>query len=207
VEIAALPARIDGSRVGPTPDEPGVLDALALRAAAGDRRAFEEVYRQMVGQVYALCLRMTADAAHADVLTQDVFVRAWRKLRGYRGEGAFGGWLRRLTINLILDDRRGRAREQLRQVPLDDPDRPGTGAHHAASGRLPVEEALDLERAVGELPPGARMAFVLHDVYGYRHREIAKMAGLAEGTVKSQLHTARRMLRRSLRGWREESAT
>jgi RNA polymerase sigma-70 factor (ECF subfamily) len=170
----------------------------------GDLKAFEALHRRHVGRVHALCLRMTADPELAGTLTQDVFVRAWRKLDSYRGEGPFGAWLRRLAVNVVIEDRRRAARTREREV--QDPSgimTDGGGARGAVMPAGRPEARIDLERAILTLPPGARQAFVLHDVNGYRHREIAEMTGLAVGTVKAQLHRARALLRRALEPARE----
>lgn len=189
----------------PRDDEDSALRELVSKAQGGDSRAFEEIYRLHVGRVYALCLRLTADAVQAETLTQDVFVRVWQKLGSYRGTGFFGGWLRRLTVNVVMEDRRTMARrrrltesswEESRMMEMR-----GATAGSKASRRS--DASIDLDRAIATLPPGARKAFVLHDVEGYRHREIAEMAGVAAGTVKAQLHRARRMLREALDGPQE----
>src|SRR5213078_2162772 len=162
---------------------------LIHRAQQGDRAAFEALYRAHAGRVYALCLRLTADAAQAEERTQDAFVRAWERLATFRGESAFSTWLYRLTVNEVLLGRR-----EQRIVTTDDPaalERP-RGADPASGS------ALDLERAVAALPPGAREVFVLHDVEGYRHEEIAELTGIAVGTSKAQLFRARRLLREAL---------
>jgi len=190
-----------GNKFGGTPAitelDPAVPE-LVKRAQVGDHQAFERLYRVHAGMVYAICLRISADRTQAEWLTQDAFVRAWQKLGSYRREGAFGAWLRRLTMNLVIEDRRRLARE----AKWVDAEAEVSGSEAPAA----VEDALDLERAIGTLPPGARQAFVLHDVYGYRHREIAELTGLATGTVKAHLHRARTLLRSALRGsWREES--
>lgn len=173
------------------------LEQLAEQARQGDARAFEQIYQRQVGRVYALCLRMVADPHLAEVLTQDAFVRTWEKLGSYRGEGSFGGWMHRLTANLVIEDRRRAART----AQWFASDEEATAA--AAAPQRSIEDALSLERAIAALPPGARMAFVLHDVEGYRHREIAEMMGVAEATVRAQLHRARLLLRRSLAGARK----
>jgi len=175
---------------------------LIHRAQRGDQVAFEALYREHVGRVYALCLRLTSDAAQADELTQDAFVRAWERLASFRGESAFGSWLYRLTVNVVFLHFRAARRRSLRVFTTDDPgalERPeeaesgGPGA-----GRGAGAGALDLERAVAGLPPGARQVFVLHDVEGYRHEEIARLTGVAVGTSKAQLFRARRLLREAL---------
>jgi RNA polymerase sigma-70 factor (ECF subfamily) len=164
----------------------------AALAAAGDAAAFERLYRSHVARIHSLARRM-AGPAHADELTQDVFVRAWEKLGLFRGEAAFGTWLHRLAINLILSRRvrTGRERERLLAEPDDVLERA-----HARS--VPAGLALDLEAAIDTLPPGARQVFVLHDVEGYRHQEIAALLDIAAGTSKAQLHRARMLLRRHL---------
>ena len=162
------------------------------RAQRGDADAFEELYHANAGRIYALCLRMSGDAAMAADLTQDVFVRAWSKLGSFRGESEFSTWLRRLAVNHILNELAARKRRQSRIEFTDDLDRFDRGR------RMSTEVRMDLEKAVAALPPGARMVFVLHDVEGYRHEEIARMNGVAVGTVKAQLHRARRLLQKML---------
>jgi RNA polymerase sigma-70 factor (ECF subfamily) len=175
------------------PTEQAVAD-LVQQARGGDQRAFESLYRIHAGRVHGLCLRLSGDPAEARALTQDVFVRVWRKLDSWRAEGPFGAWLRRLTVNVALEDRRRRSRESKWLVP-DGEERMQRGVSIRGSDPQP---AIDLERAMARLPEGARTAFVLHDVEGFRHREIAKMTGLAEGTIKAQLHRARKLLREAM---------
>ncbi len=178
----------------------GVHADLVRAAQAGDTRAFEQLYRAHVGRTYALCLRMIGDPQHAEVLTQDAFVRAWEKLATYSGQGSFGGWLHRLTANLVIEDRRRAARSAAWFTSTED-----AGERAAAPARS-IEDALSLERAIATLPPGARTAFVLHDIEGYRHREIAEMIGVASPTVRAQLHRARSLLRRALEDTRKGTA-
>ncbi len=163
---------------------------LVRKAQAGDAEAFRLLYEEHVGRVYALCLRLERDAARAEELTQDAFVRAWEALEGFRGEAAFSTWLHRLTVNVVLSSRRSLARRARRFIDTDDAPAPA----RAATPGL----AVDLERALQTLPDGARTVFVLHDVEGYRHGEIATMLGVAEGTSKAQLFRARRLLREVL---------
>jgi RNA polymerase sigma-70 factor (ECF subfamily) len=167
---------------------------LIQRAQQGDQAAFEELYRAHVGRVYALCLRLTADRVRAEELTQDAFVRAWERLASFRGESAFSSWLYRLTVNVVFLSQRAGRRRALRVFTTDDP------AAFETPGDVPGTEAgrLDLEHAIAALPPGAREVFVLHDVEGYRHQEIAELTGIAEGTSKAQLFRARRLLREAL---------
>jgi RNA polymerase sigma-70 factor (ECF subfamily) len=169
---------------------------LVRRAQAGDRVAFEQLYRDNFGRVYALCFRMSGTADLAEELAQDVFVRAWQKLGSFRGESAFSSWLHPLTVNVALSERRARRRRVARVMATEDvteferPDPP-----KRSDG---PEAGFDLERALATLPPGARAVFVLHDVEGYKHEEIARLTGVATGTSKAQLHRARRLLREVL---------
>jgi RNA polymerase sigma-70 factor (ECF subfamily) len=166
---------------------------LVSRAQAGDMAAFEELYRRNVGRVYALCMRMAGDASLAEELAQDVFVRAWERLGTFRGESAFSSWLHPLTVNVALSERRARRRRVARVMTTDD-----LTPFEKPTRTAGPEAGLDLEKALDALPPGARSVFVLHDVEGYRHQEIAEMTGVAEGTSKAQLHRARRMMRETL---------
>jgi len=162
--------------------------ADAALAASGDASAFERLYRAHVARIYTLARRMTG-ADDADELTQDVFVRAWEKLSTFRGDSAFGTWLYRLAVNAILGRRAtiGRNRKRL-----------GSGdemLEHMPSRAETPELTVDFESAIGRLPAGARQVFVLHDVEGYKHKEIAEMLGITDGTSKAQLHRARLTLR------------
>ncbi len=166
--------------------------ADAALAAAGDGRAFERLYRAHVARIHSLVRRMMGPD-QADDVTQDVFVRAWNKLATFRAEAAFGTWLHRLAVNVILARRTTLGTERGRYDDSEDalevvPSRPGAG----------VELSVDFEQAMGRLPDGARQVFVLHDIEGYRHEEIADMLGIVEGTSKSQLHHARMALRKHL---------
>ena len=162
----------------------------AALAASGDARAFERLYRGHVARVHSLVRRMLDDQ-DADEITQDVFVRAWQKLGTYRGEAAFGTWLHRLAVNVILGRRQQLGLRRERFLPDDT-------ALEVVAGRAGPELSLDFEAAIARLPDGARQVFVMHDVEGYRHEEIAGLLGLAVGTSKSQLHRARMALRRHL---------
>jgi RNA polymerase sigma-70 factor (ECF subfamily) len=172
-------------------------DSDVARAASGDRGAFERLYRQHVNRVFSLCARMVADRARAEELTQDVFVRAWEKLRLFRGESSFSTWLHRLTVNVVLNARKSDGRQQSRFEENDE--EAGMDAHAGIVGMpLAPGDLLDLEEAVAKLPPGARRVFVLHDVEGYKHEEIAEMLGVTSGATKAQLHRARLLLREAL---------
>jgi RNA polymerase sigma-70 factor (ECF subfamily) len=169
---------------------------LVRRAQGGDVSAFEALYRDNVSRVYALCCRLAGESQLAEELAQDVFVRAWQRLSTFRGESAFSSWLYPLTVNVALSERRSRRRRTAHILATDDP-----APFEKASERPAVPEAgLDLERALATLPPGARAVFVLHDVEGYKHEEIAELTGVATGTSKAQLHRARRLLREALSG-------
>ena len=167
---------------------------LVARAQGGDLEAFEALYRANQGRVYALCYRMAGDATLAEELAQDVFVRAWQRLGSFRGESAFSSWLHPLTVNVALSERRSRRRRTSRVMSTDDP----TAFERPEAPRVGPEAGVDLDRALATLPPGARSVFVLHDVEGYKHEEIARMTGVATGTSKAQLHRARRLLREAL---------
>lgn len=160
-------------------------------AASGDAHAFERLYRTHLARIHTLVRRMLDDD-EADEVTQDVFVRAWQKLGQFRGESAFGTWLHRLAVNVILA-RRAVLGKRRRRFTGDD-----TALATVASRRAVPELTLDFEAALRRLPDGAREVFLLHDVEGYRHEEIGEMLGLATGTSKSQLHRARMALRRHL---------
>jgi len=171
-----------------------VQDDDVCKAQAGDLDAFERLYRSHVARVYALCLRLTANRHAAEELTQDAFVRAWERIRSFRGQSAFSTWLHRLTVNVVYSAHRSNARREERTMEVEDLE-----AYSPAARPERPAERMDLEEAIAKLPPGARRIFVLHDVEGYQHDEIAAMTGLAVGTSKAQLHRARRMLREMLR--------
>jgi RNA polymerase sigma-70 factor, ECF subfamily len=163
------------------------------RAQQGDVAAFEQLYRENLDRIYALCLRICGNAGKAEELTQDVFVRAWQKLESFEGKSAFSTWLHRLAVNVVLGDRRAEGIRVGKVFATDDLEAYETPGRTSDPG-----QAMDLERAIATLPPGARTVFVLHDVEGYKHEEIAEMHGLAVGTCKAQLHRARRLLREAL---------
>ncbi len=180
---------------GSTPSASGESNAAALnivrRAQAGDVGAFEALYREYSPRIYALCLRLVGgNSADATDLMQDAFIRAWRSLSTFRGDCAFASWLHRLVVNAMLENARGERRRQARVLSIDDTSRlPGAAR---SSG---VELKMEMDEAIASLPKGARVAFVLHDVEGYQHQEIAQQLGISVGTVKAQLHRARRLLR------------
>ena len=171
-----------------------VVEGRLVKAAqAGDLLAFERLYRENERKVFALCLRMSCDAALAEELTQEVFVRAWRKLGTFRGESAFSSWLYPLAVNVALSERRSRRRRDARIVATEDP-----AALEPAPQTPAPEQRFDLAKALATLPPGARAVFVLHDVEGRTHEEIGALLNVAPGTSKAQLHRARRLLREVL---------
>jgi RNA polymerase sigma-70 factor (ECF subfamily) len=177
----------------PSNEQPGFEQSLVRRAQAGEILAFEDLYRQHVGRVHALCLRMSRSGTEAEELTQRTFVRAWEKLGSFRAESKLSTWLHRIAVNVVLEDRRSRERRESRIIPEDPSD-----LERSAAAPPGGEEARDLENAIRSLPPAARLVFVLHDIEGYKHREIARLTGRATGTCKAQLHRARRLLREAL---------
>ncbi|GJM10657.1 MAG: RNA polymerase sigma factor [Lysobacteraceae bacterium] len=175
---------------GDSADSDALLVKLACR---GDRRAYETLYRRNIGRVYALCIRLNnGNREQAELHAQDAFVRAWEKLPTFRGDAQFSTWLHRLTVNLVLGDKRAQKRRMKFEQPEQEPDR------HGDTDRGSVRKRMDLEWAISELPHRARQVLVLHDVEGYKHHEIADMIGMAVGTSKAQLHRARRLLRECL---------
>lgn len=176
-------------------DDPApVSELLVARARQRDARAFEELYRLHHRRVYALALRLTGSAAQAEEVTQEAFVKAWEALPSFRGESAFSTWLHGLAVHVALRHERSERRRTARIEAVDD-----LGRFGAAARRAIPETSLGLERAVAALPDGARRVLVLHDIQGYRHAEIARLLGIAVGTVKAQLHRARRLVLEALR--------
>ena len=169
-----------------------MTDDVAL-AATGDVSAFERVYRTHLPRVHSLVRRMTG-GRDADEVTQDVFVRVWQKLGTFRGDSAFSTWLHRLAVNVVIERRRSFAIQRERMS--DDP----TALDLLTVAPARADLTVDFEQAIEQLPPGAREIFVLHDVEGYKHREIAAMLDIATGTSKRQLHRARMLMRQHLSG-------
>ena len=164
------------------------VDDVLERAQRGDLAAFEQLYRQHCSRIHGLCLRLTSDRARAEDLTQETFIRAWRKLPTLRELGGFAGWLSKVAVHLVYSEGRERQRRHRLHAALPA----DTGACQSTAVRL------DLDQAIAELPDGARQVLVLHDVEGFRHREIAEQIGMSVGTSKSQLHRARKLLRERL---------
>jgi RNA polymerase sigma-70 factor (ECF subfamily) len=176
------------------PSEAAVREReVVARAQDGDVSAFEHLYRANSNRVYGLCLRLAGDASLAQELAQDVFVRAWERLGSFRGESAFYSWLYTLAVNMTFSERRSRRRRLARVMPTDDLTPYDRGQRPSTP-----EAGMDLEKAIAALPPGARAVFVMHDVHGFKHGEIADMIGVATGTCKAQLHRARKLLREAL---------
>ena len=167
---------------------------VVRRAQAGDMAAFEILYREHSPRVFALCLRLCGGGrGEASELMQDVFIRAWRGLGSFRGDSAFTSWLHRLTVNAMLEAKRSENRRVARVLPMEDP-----GTIGAIAQTESPDLHVDLDRAIAALPEGARVAFVLHEIEGYKHEEIAAQLGIATGTVKAQLHRARKLLIKAL---------
>ncbi len=160
-------------------------------AARGDARAFARLYEGNKDRIHALARRMAGHERAAE-LTQDVFVRAWQKLGSFRGDAQFSTWLHRLAVNWILSRRASWATERMRFLDAED------ALDGLAARPSQRELSMDFETAIAKLPEGARMVFLLHDVEGYRHEEIATLLGVTSGTTKAQLHRARMMLRQVL---------
>lgn len=180
----------------PAQDRPVLSPILETRddvalATRGDALAFARLYEEHKGRVWALARRMTGPE-HAAELTQDVFVRAWQKLGTFRGEARFSTWLHRLAVNLILSRRAAFAKHRARFLADDDI------LEHLPARANGRELGMDFEAAIDTLPDGARAIFVLYDIEGYRHEEIAALLGISTGTTKAQLHRARMLLRRHL---------
>jgi len=189
-DMGALPLR-SHDRVNSGPTEP--IEVLVRAAQNGDMKAFESMYSRTSDRVYAVCLRMCGDSERANELVQDVFVRVWEKLGTFRGDSQFTTWLHRLTINLVLQERRSRGRRASREIGTADLDRYGRVARRSMPGTR-----VDLERAIAALPDKARHVLVLRDVEGYKYDEIARMTGVSLGTVKAQIHRARGLVKEAL---------
>ncbi len=181
---------------------------LIERAKLGDAQAFQALYDKHKRRVYSLCLRMTANTAEAEDLTQEAFLQLYRKIGTFRGESAFSTWLHRLSVNVVLMQLRKKSLpvvslEETTQGEEDTPKKDFGAEDLALAGSI---DRLQLQKAVDDLPPGYRMIFVLHDVEGYEHNEIATIVGCSIGNSKSQLHKARMKLRDLLKMKRAEQA-
>ena len=172
---------------------------LTQRAGGGDMSAFEELYERHSRRVYSLCLRMTANTAEAEDLAQEAFIQLFRKIGSFRGESAFTTWLHRLTVNQVLMHFRRKKNARAEQTAEDGEPPVQVVAGTENPDKMPVVDRIALDRAIAKLPAGYRTVFVLHDVEGYEHDEIARQLGIAVGTSKSQLHKARMKLRSLLK--------
>jgi RNA polymerase sigma-70 factor (ECF subfamily) len=189
---------------------PGISEAEAIdRAKAGDSECFELLYGLHKRRVYSLCLRMTGNTAEAEDLTQEAFLQLYRKIATFRGESAFSTWLHRLAVNVVLMHLRKKGlpevslEETLEPQQEDGPKKDIGARDNVLAGSI---DRVNLERAIESLPPGYRIIFVLHDIEGYEHNEIAEMMGCSIGNSKSQLHKARMKLRDLLKTTRAEKA-
>ena len=204
-----MPAELTRSTPLPMPSSKPTGDVrnadleLAGRIRAGDGQAFDELYRQHATRLYNLAYRMAGTSSDAEDLLQDIFLLAYRKLGSFRGESSLGTWLYRLAMNHCLDVLRSRqARMSQHTDTLDDEivHVPVTRSAMSAVSRI------DLERAIGCLPPACRAAFLLHDVEGFGHQEVGTILGISEGTSKSQVHKARLRIRSYLTQGSAEAA-
>lgn len=168
---------------------PPLAELLVARARRRDAQAFEELYRQHHRRVYALALRLARDRGRAEELTQEAFVRAWVALPGFRGDSSFGTWLHGLTVRVFLSETRMERRRAERFEAGEDLD-----GYLAEALRAMPETSLALEKALAGLPEGARVPLLLYAVEGYKYEEIARLLGVALGTIKAQIHRARRLL-------------
>jgi len=190
------------------PPDPGEAHVLA-RAQAGDHHAFAQLYALHKRRIYSLCLRMVGNVAEAEDLTQEAFLQLHRKISTFRGDSAFSTWLHRLAINVVLMQLRKKGLslisldEAMEPAPEDGPGRSFGAPDLTLSGAI---DRLALERAVGSLPAGYRLIFILHDVEGFEHNEIAAMLDCSIGNSKSQLHKARLKLREALRTSAQQEA-
>ena len=189
---------------------PGISEAEAIdRAKGGDAECFELLYGLHKRRVYSLCLRMIGNTAEAEDLTQEAFLQLYRKIATFRGESAFSTWLHRLAVNVVLMHLRKKGlpevslEETLEPQQEDGPKRDIGARDNVLAGSI---DRVNLERAIESLPPGYRIIFVLHDIEGYEHNEIAEMMGCSIGNSKSQLHKARMKLRDLLKTSRAEKA-
>ena len=167
---------------------------LCQLAASGSLAAFEIIYQRYHRRTYSLTMRMTNNTSEAEDLTQEVFIQLFRKAGSFRGDSAFSTWLHRLTVNQVLMHFRRRSVKN--EKVSDDGEMPEQTVHGTANpNKMPVVDRIALKNAIGELPNGYRNVFILHDVEGYEHEEVARMMGISVGTSKSQLHKARLKLR------------
>ena len=181
-------------QAAPTLDPNSSDLALCQLAAGGNLAAFEIIYQRYHRRTFSLTMRMTNNTSEAEDLTQEVFIQLFRKAGSFRGDSAFSTWLHRLTVNQVLMHFRRRSVKN--EKVSDDGEMPEQTVHGTANpNKMPVVDRIALKNAIAELPNGYRNVFVLHDVEGYEHEEVARMMGISVGTSKSQLHKARLKLR------------
>ena len=206
--VADRPGSLEKSKPGSFDN--AALRAIIQRAQSGESAAFEIIYQQYASRVYALCLRMLRDPVEAEDLTQEAFLQLFRKLSTFRGESAFSTWLYRLTVNLVLMRLRKKSPPIVSIESSADPESEvDPPSIDVGAPDLLLEGSIDrlrLERCIAQLPAGYRAIFVLHDIQGYRHDEIAKIVGRSVGDSKSQLHKARMRLRELLHEAHREKA-
>ncbi|MBC8484413.1 MAG: RNA polymerase sigma factor [Bacteroidetes bacterium] len=188
-----LPEVMKGPKLELLVDDLNYETELIKLAGNGDDKAFKELFQQNVSRVYALCLRFSADKDTADDLTQKVFIKAWEKLKTFRGESRFSTWLHRIAVNIFLMHKRAEKRF-LKKTPCNEQ------IWINKNGKIEsnVEINIDLEKAIASLPKQARMVLILHDIEGYKHKEISDMLKIRIGTSKANLHRARKQLREEL---------
>ena len=192
-------------------EEGDLPEAEAIRRAQeGDAAAFERIYRLHGRRVYSLCLRMVGNTAEAEELAQEAFLQLFRKIHTFRGDSAFSTWLHRLAVNVVLMRLRKKTLAQTSLEEMAEPDEE-TGGPGKDLGTLDMRlsgsiDRVNLERAIDQLPPGYKTVFVLHDIQGYEHNEIAELMGCSIGNSKSQLHKARMRLRELLQEAEREKA-
>jgi RNA polymerase sigma-70 factor (ECF subfamily) len=188
----------------PGTTEKNEAEAIA-RAQRGDGVGFEYLYKTYSRRVYSVCLRMTRNPAEAEDMTQQTFLQVFRKIGTFRGESGFSTWLHRVTVNVVLMHLR---RKGPCEIPFEDLDRPGSDSESrpeynaSDTSMLSLVDRLNVRRAIRKLPSGYKRHFLLYDVLGYAHKEIARYLGCSTGSSKSQLHKARKRLRQLLQGER-----
>ena len=192
--LNAPPALVDLSKSS-SPIDPSSSDFdLCQLSADGNLAAFEIIYQRYHRRTFSLTMRMTNNTSEAEDLTQEVFIQLFRKAGSFRGDSAFSTWLHRLTVNQVLMHFRRRSVKN--EKVSDDGEMPEQTVHGTANpNKMPVVDRIALKKAIAELPNGYRKVFILHDVEGYEHEEVARMMGISVGTSKSQLHKARLKLR------------
>ena len=167
-------------------------EILINRTLNGDNAAFEQLYKENVGRVYGVCVRIISNSKRAEELTQDVFVKAWENLSSFRGESLFSTWIYKIAVNISLMELRSSKKRFLRFKFIDKK------LNHTKKHNPAHSDSIDLEQAVSNLPDKARAVFVLHEIEGYKHEEIAEMMEINPGTSKAQLYRARNLLREAL---------